>query len=301
MPKHPESRYRARVGLQAAAWPAAGLLALVVSGCAAGPEASNQTEQPPAVLQQIASRLPGDYVSVRDEDRPTQSLTIDQRSARQADAVAFSLIQAGRDDGSERRYGLELAPGALDNRLDGRFALLGPDGRERRSCPMAFHLTDRGLVGETAPDSCRFGDGNDAVGLLKELTFDGMKIRIGDRLVDPETGEPRGRDRVIHFLPVRPFNGWLGVREGDQWRIARDVRLTPGSRVEPRDAAEMSLGVAIALDYYRMERGDSGPILRLTVTDKRSGEVIAESWTGPKSGSIGVALPDLQVGLSIAE
>lgn len=292
MPKHPDFRCDQ--------WAMVGLVALMLVGCATAPQTSTAPDRPSPALQQIATRLPGEYVSVREEDRPVQSLRIERRSGSESDRVAFSLIQTDAGGTNERRYGLSLQAAKLENRLDGRFALLNPQGKARRSCPMKFHLTDRGLVGETDPASCRFGEGAETVGLLKEMAFDGRSIRIGDRLVEADSGEPRGEDQVIRFFPARPFSGWLGVREGEEWRIARDFRLRPGVGVEPLDAADMSLGVLIELNYYRMERGNNDILLRLTVTDVESGKTIAESWAAPGSRNIGVALPDFQVGLSIA-
>lgn len=277
-----------------------GLVALMLVGCATAPQTSTDPDRPSPVLQQIAARLPGEYVSIQDENRPVQSLSIERRSGAEPDEVAFSLIQADAGGENQRRYGLSLQTAGIENRLDGRFALLNPQGRARRSCPMKFHVTDQGLVGETDPASCRFGEGAEAVGLLKEMAFDGQSIRIGDRLVEAESGEPRGEDQVIRFFRARQFSGWLGIRDGEEWRIARDFGLRPGVGVEPLDAADMSLGVLIELNYYRMERGNDDILLRLTVTDVESGETIAESWAAPGSRNIGVALPDLQVGLNIA-
>lgn len=302
MPKHaePDPSLRARRRRpDGGRWAPIGLLALILAGCAAAPETSTAPDRPAPVLQQIATRLPGQYVSIRDEDRAIQTMSIERRAASESGGVAFSLIQSDADGANERRFGLSLRSGKLENRLDGRYALLGPQGEVRRSCQMKFHVTERGLVGETDPASCRFGEGAEAVGLLKEIAFDGRGIRIGDRLMDPESGEPRGKDQVIRFFPAREFSGWLGIREGDEWRVARDFSLRPGVAIEPLDAADMSLGFSIELNYYRMERETEDTLLRLTVTDSESGETVAESWTEPGSQNIGVALPDLQVGLSV--
>lgn len=311
MPVHPEvsgkarsHRHRPVVRRQATAWTIAGMASLLLAACAATPrtpEAPDRGDRPSPAMQQIATRLPGDYISVREDDRSGQSLSIERRSGEGPDSLALSMIQQDIDGETTRRYGLRLEPAAIDNRLKGSFALLDPGGQVRRSCPMDFHLTERGLVGETDPVSCQFGEGAEAVGLLKEIAFDGRQISIGDRLVDPRSGEPRGQDRVIHFLPTAAFSGWLGVRDGEEWRIARDFRLTTGARIEPLDAAEMSLGYEIGLNYYRMERGETGTLMRLTVTELRSGEILAESWAAPGSRTIGIALPDLQVGLRMAD
>jgi len=310
MPRHAEGRVAAgdagsdcRRCTRHAARALALITAVVLfAGCATTSQTSTRTEKRPSpALQQIAQRFPGEYTSVIENDRPTQSLSIARRSGNESERLRLTLVQ--RDAGADnvRRYGLVLESAAVENRLRGSFALLEAGGQSRRSCPMDFHLTDRGLVGETDPASCRFGEGTDAVGLLKEIAFDGRRISIGDRLVDPETGEPRGADRIIRFLPAAEFSGWLGVREGEEWRIARDFGLATGERVEPLDAADMSLGYAIGLHYYRMEHDGENTLMRLTVTRPESGEIVAESWAAPGSRTIGVALPDLQVGLNRPE
>lgn len=278
---------------------AGGVLLPLMAGCAATSQKQTSAERVPSpAMQQIANRLPGEYISIRDEDRPAQSLRIERRSSSGPEILALSLVQNDADGGNLRRYGLRLEAGSVENRLEGEFALLQAGGQARRSCPMDFHLTERGLVGETDPASCLFGEGAAAVGLLKEIAFDGRRISIGDRLVDPASGQARGDDQVIRFLPAPVYSGWLGVREGGDWRVARDFRLTTGGQIEPLDAAQMSLGVSIEVAYYRMEDDDSDTLMRLTLSDPDSGDIIAESWAEPGSRTIGVALPDLQVGLN---
>lgn len=245
--------------------------------------------------------MPGEYVSVREDEQIAQTLTIQREDSGDSEWLGLSMQQAGVDGGNARQFGLKLEPGGVANRLDGEIALLDPQGRSRRSCPMVFQVSERGLVGETEPTSCRFGDGENSVGLLKEIAFDGSELTIGDRLVNPESGQAIGQDRIIRFLPTRGYDGWLGVREDGQWRVARNFRLRTGGSVEPLDAAEMSLGVSLSLNYYRMERGGDQPLMRLTVTRLDDGSVLAEAWSAPGSGTIGIALPDLQVGLKTAE
>ncbi|MDZ7790030.1 MAG: hypothetical protein U5L08_05935 [Xanthomonadales bacterium] len=223
---------------------------------------------------------------------------MERRDADNDRSLALSLIQTADGDEQPRYYGVELEPTDIDSRLTGRFALLGPEGSVRKSCPMQFHITRQGLVGETTPDSCRFGEGDDEIGLLKEFVFDGRGITIGDRLVDLQSDQPRGDDQVIDFLPAQDFNGWLGILEGGEWRVARDFTLRTGEHNVPLDAADMDLGIALALNYYRMEQSGRQTLMRLTVTDRESGKIIAETWAEPGSGTLGIALPDLQVGLT---
>lgn len=302
MPKHPDTRKDSgaacaggTVRLQAAA------LFLLLAGCAATPEPAVEADRPSPLLQEIAARMPGDYISVQEEAIRAQSLSIERIASAAPRNLGLSLVQSNGQGENVRRYGLKLEPGAIENRLDGEFALLDAQGRTRRSCGMAFHATRQGLIGETDPASCRFGEAEGRVGLLKEIAFDGSRLTIADRLVDPDSGEALGPDRVIRFLPIRVYEGWLGVLEGEEWRVARAFDLRTGASTEPRDAADMSLGVSIALDYYRMERGDDDVLMRLTVTDSQDGELLAESWAAPGSETIGIALPDLQIGLNLPD
>lgn len=291
---HPE-RNRSTAG----SWLLVTLATLFLAACAVDqPRSTPARERPTPALQQIAARLPGEYVSVQSEGRPVQTLLVEQRGDNNDDSLALSLIQSAEGDGQRRYYGLELEPSDIDNRLTGRFALLGSGGSVRKSCPMQFHITRRGLVGETTPDSCRFGDGENEIGLLKEFAFDGRGITIGDRLVNLQSDQGQGGDQIIDFLPARDFNGWLGTFEGGEWRVARDFTLRTGEREVPLDAADMDFGVVLALNYYRMEESGREILMRLTVTDRESGQVVAETWAEPGSGTLGIALPDLQVGLS---
>lgn len=284
----------------AGSWCPAALLLSVLAGCAttSGPPAP--AEAPSPILRELAERLPGEYVSVRGQDSPAQILRVEVRNGGGEDRLGLLMVQQEAGANRDRRFGLQLEPAAIANRLEGRFALLEGGDQVRRSCPMDFHLTGQALVGETDPASCRFGEGAETVGLLKEIAFDGRQISIGDRLVDPETGESLGEDLVIRFLPAPEYSGWLGVREGDEWRVASDFTLPMGEGIEPLDAAEMSLGVSLELAYYQIDargEGTDATLLRLSVTELSTGRIIAESWAEPGSRRIGLALPDFQVGL----
>ncbi len=294
MQMHPEPG-RSVVG----SWLSAGFATLLLAACAVNePRTAPSRERPTSALQQIAARMPGEYVSVQSGDDTTRTLLVEERDADRDGNLALSLIQTAEGDDQPRYYGLELEPTDIDSRLTGRFALLDSAGSVRRSCPMRFHVTRQGLVGETTPGDCRFSDGDSEIGLLKEFAFNGRGITIGDRLIDLQSNQPRSDDQIVEFLPARAFNGWLGILEGGEWRVARDFTLRTGDRDVPLDAADMDFGLALALNYYRMDNGDGQSLMRLTVTDRDSGEVIAEAWAEPGSGSLGIALPDLQVGLS---
>lgn len=296
MPKRPETCCRAARWR----WLTLAVLSLALSGCVTTPshqDAEDKARRPSPALEHIRNSLPGDWVSIVQDGHPTRFLTIEPIYSSSDDQLILALQQRSRDGGESRRYRLELELAAMDNRLEGRFALLDAGATERRSCAMQFHLTSRALIGRTDPASCLFGEGEQAVGLLKEIAFDGQSLDIADRIVDPASGETKGEDQIIRFLPEREFSGWLGTKEGDQWRVARDFQLHTGSTAEPLDAARMSLGVTLELGYHRLARPDEAVLMRLTVADVETGEVLAESWAEPGSAKLGLALPELQAGL----
>lgn len=273
---------------------------LAVAGCAAsGRETPDASPSPQ--LQEIARALPGRYLSVTDSDghAEVQQLTVRPQSVAESQAVGFVLSQRGTNSGDAiRRFGLILRPGAVVNRLEGAFAPLGDDGRASNSCDMQFQLGGSGLVGETDPARCRFGEGKNATGLLKELAFDGRQLVIGERLLSLDDGRTRGRDDVLTFLPAVRFTGWAGIREGGSWRVTNSLALEPDrAAVEANDASDMSLGFVIDLTYYRMDRDDQPVLLRLTVRDAEDGEVLGQAWSDPGAARIGLALPEIQVGL----
>lgn len=297
MPSDPDTTMHARIPNGHSRTAVAGLpiTLLLLAACAtsgpSGPEL-------PSALARIEATLPGRYVSVTGDGAPAQSLTIESRSGTDPATLDFEMRQRG-DDGGTRRFGLKIGSGSGPNRFDGEFAPLDSVGNAVRSCAMRFHVRDEGLIGETDPAECRFGEGDEATGLLKEIAFDGRRLVIGERLVDPQDGSGRKRDEILTFLPAPDYSGWLGVRDGhgEDWRVARELALAPGEAAEPLDAAEMTLGVRLDLNYYRMERDEEAILMRLTVTDSDSGELIGEAWAAPGSPSIGLALPELQVGL----
>lgn len=267
---------------------------LLATACATS--GSSEPELSPA-LARIQAALPGRYVSVTTDGAPAQELVIETRPGDDSSALAFHMRQRG-GPGSTRRFGLKLGRGSGANQFDGEFAPLDSGGNAVRSCAMQFHLRDGGLVGETDPADCRFGEGEQVTGLLKEIAFDGRRLVIGERLVDPQDGSSRSRDEILTFLPAADYTGWLGVRDGDGWRVARELSLAPGGSAEPLDAAEMTLGVDLRLQYYRMDREEQTILLRLTVNDSETGDLLGEAWSEPGSSSIGLALPELQIGLS---
>lgn len=270
----------------------------LVGGCAVAPESDREENRTPPVISQLAATLPGRYTTVTESDADqTLSLEVDLAPSDSNDALKLWMVQRSADE-DPRQFALTIVAEGEADRMGGSFAPLSRNRETGRHCDMVFRVNERGLAGETDPGECRFGEAGNETGLLKEIAFDGRQLVIGDRLVDLTTGEPAAPDRIHEFYRVRTLSGWAGVRNGDSWRIARDLELDSGAgMIEPVDAAGMGLGIRIGLSYYRMERGEARVMLRLSVTDSESGELIGESWADPDSRSVGLALSDLQVGL----
>jgi hypothetical protein len=271
--------------------------ALLLAACAGAPErpAGPAIGLSPA-LQELARTLPGHYgtaIERADGSQPLE-LVIERESLLDPERLAFMLIQSQRGS-AERRFllGLETADG--DSDIEGRFAPVSADGRVGRDCRMQFQLSRNGFSGQTRAEECRFGEGDQATGLIKEIAFDGRQLIIGDRLVRLADGSAAAEDQVQAFFRAHQFRAWAGRREGESWRRSAGFELSSaGSYSEPADAAGMSLGFGIELGLYRMAQDT---ILRLSVIDLDSGDILGESWADPQADQLGLALPDLQVGL----
>lgn len=272
---------------------------LVLSACTTAPE--RPTENTPGMnplLAELASALPGHYASLaNDQAGPENMLNmrVERESLLDPDRVAFMLTQS-QPGQADRRFLLGLEPAVDQSQFEGRFAPVSRSGEISHHCQMRFQLREDGFSGQTRAEECRFGEGNHATGLIKEIAFDGRQLVIGDRLVQLADGSAAAPDQVHAFFRVRQFEGWAGRREGGDWRRASNFGLSSaGGYAEPVDAAGMSLGVGLELRRHRLPQGH---ILRLSVTDLASGELIAESWADPEAEALGLALPDLQVGLN---
>jgi hypothetical protein len=278
--------------------------ALLITGCATGPERSESTW--PAnthSLREISATLPGDYsTSLTREQRLNGHdplvLNVRREALIDQDRIAFTLTQR-RGNEPPRAFLLGLEPGSVENELTGLFAPLDESGQTRRQCTMLFTVRSDGFSGQSDPESCRFGEGDQATGLLKEIAFDGSQLVIGDRLVRLPGGETVAEDQVHAFFRVRHFSGWGGRMENGDWRLARDFDLhSAAGYIEPLDAAGMSLGFGLELSRHTLSAAGQH-ILRLTLTDLENGEILAQSWADPEAESIGIALPDMQVGLDV--
>jgi hypothetical protein len=275
------------------------LCGLMLSACTSTPERpDNQPLGLNPLLAELANALPGRYASLASGDGENEdalSLRVERESLLDPDRVAFMLTQS-QPGQADRRFLLGLEPTVEQGRFEGRFAPIGRSGEISRHCRMSFQLREDGFSGQTQAEECRFGEGDQATGLIKEIAFDGRQLVIGDRLVQLPAGSAAAPDQVHAFFRVRHFDGWAGRLEGGDWRRASSYSLSSdGGYVEPTDAAGMSLGVGLELHRHRLPQGH---ILRLSAIDLESGVVIAESWADPDAEALGLALPDLQVGIN---
>ncbi len=281
---------------------AALLVTLALSGCATTHIQQPEQEREPLhpALQELAARLPGHYStpSRAGSHRRLQLEVITDPSAPPgALHVVMRQTRGDRHDELPRRFQWQLRPIDGEDGIQGSFAPMTASGQTGRHCTMTVSLRREGVTAQTDPGDCSFGEGEQQTGLLKEIAFDGSQLVIGDRLVRIPSGEPAREDEITRFVRDRAFTGWAGVRDGRDWRMAASVELGTGSvPLEPRDASGMALGLDIAIDHYQMSR--TGQIkLRLSVADTESGELLGEAWADADARSIGIVLPELQIGL----
>jgi hypothetical protein len=276
------------------------LLALfgVLAGCASVPEPRNATVSP--LLQQISASATGDFASSLDDTDPAVLLTVAAEAlVGGSDRLILNLIQ--QEPGvAVRRFKLALrqTPEGTPNPLAGVFAPLDSNGSVVAECPMVVRAGAQGLSASTEAETCVFGTGAERIGLAKELLFSGDQVRVADRLLRGSGPDAETLSLTeLRFYRLIQYAGWVGVREGDQWRIARDIRLdTANDSIEPVDAAGMSLGLIIQLDHVQLEDSDN-PIVRLSVVDAQGETTIGRAWSEPGSARIGLATPTVQVGL----
>lgn len=269
-----------------------------LAACATNPEPPQEPDY--RLMDEVALTLVGRYSNHaqwqragRPEPGPTR-MDIDIEPTGEPHRIMVRMRQQTGDEPS-RAFMIELTPGAEPGRLDGRFA--PRESASGRSCPMRFSVRRDGFVGETSPETCRFGEGADAAGLLKELAHDGSQLVIGDRLITQQTGEPAATDQILRLDRIRTYSGWAGVRDGEGWRLAGSVRLhSGGGNAEPADAAGMDLGIRLELAPF-IWREEDPPILRLSAIELDTGRLLGHAWADLDAEQIGLALPELQVGL----
>jgi hypothetical protein len=271
------------------------VVTLLLIGCAGTSERARDSEPRAAGLEEIAAAIAGDYVSIRSPADTTEPTALRVVALPHAAGMALELNQ--RRGSIERVFRLELEPAATPDLFSARFIPLRiQQAASSPACAMSFRLSAGRLVGATDPNECRFQSGERSLGLLKEIAFEGDRVLMADQLM-LEDGSPLAVPDRLTLGRVAHFSGTLAQRDGEAWRIARNVSLTSGGNlIEPIDAAGMSLGVLLNLELVDNQEMRTS-VLRLQVVDETSGQVKAEVWNAVDSNLIGLALQTLRIEL----
>jgi len=282
-------------------WLRVGLAAVVGLGVAACSTAPERPDRAAAagdpVLERLATTMPGDYATTTSDTTAMLLLTVSTEPLVRQDPLIFNLTQQQTGQ-PHRRFVLALHQADQSDGYTGFFAPMDVNDQPVRRCELDITIRSSGLSARTDPKTCRFGEGQAAVGLIKEFAFDGSQLVIADRLVGADRTTPAAPDQVHTFHRIARFTGWAGIKEGESWRLTRSIEMdSANGQFEPLDAAGMALGFEIRLSRQRLDQMDT-PILRLSVHDPETGKTLGQSWADPDARSIGIALPDLQVGLT---
>lgn len=282
------------------------IFTVLLGACTTTPDRAPSPDQAHLrALGEVAQALPGVYSNHmqwrQGASEAAGPYTLEVRRDGSGDPRWLRILLAQSAAGeATRRFALELTPGARPDQFQGQFLPLGTAGALLEPCNMNFTLVSAGFSGETDPLECRFGEGDQAVGLLKEIAFDGQQIVIADQLYDPASRTPLDDVRTLRFFRERRFHGWAGVRQGDSWRLASELVLhSEGDQIVPEDADGRSLGLRLQLARV-LWREDQPPILRLSVYDEATGQLLGYSWADPDATQLGINLPDFQAGLTAA-
>ena len=195
-----------------------------------------------------------------------------------------------------RQFVIQVA--LVDGALTSTFAPLNRSTRTDRGCPLRWQMAQDNdgqptLLGQTDPASCQFGPPQARMSLLKEIAFDGERIRVADRLIDSEsTGPGASPAQVTEFVATQRYAGTLGVRENNEWRVSEPIALdSDGQRRPVSDAAGMPLGLAVGLE--RRYIGDQLK-LRMVISDAQGDRVLGQAWADADALSIGWSSPTVQ-------
>ncbi|MEM7054648.1 MAG: hypothetical protein AAF446_08890 [Pseudomonadota bacterium] len=292
------------------------LAVVIMTGCATvdspGPASDDFRLTQAAQADQIARLMTGRYIGLPMSASAEPSsglirLDIEIDPGSSATQAVVRMRQSDPGATAPREFLLAFRPEAvstepvLPNRLQGEFAPLNASGQPVRSCPMDVMVFADGFVAETRTINCRFNSVDGEVALKKEIAHDGQRLVIGDRLEVADTGQPVGTDQIIQFDRIQTYTGWAGVRDSADadWRLAGEFALeSSGGRFVPQDAGGMDLNIAIELAPYRWNV-DEPSVLRLRAFDLESGQILGQSWANANASQIGLALPNLQVGLRL--
>jgi hypothetical protein len=279
----------------------AGLSLVLLAACAT-PEPGAESDRALVAVEPVVAMLVGEYAGLSWPDGEPGSpvrLRIDRVSA--ASGVAVLQMRQFDAAGIERRFRISLEATKLATRLVGSFEPLNDDGQALGRCALELIVRGEGVLARTDAASCQFGSGADALALIKEIAHDGDRLVIADRVLAAGTDRAIQPDRMLEAMRVRGFRAWAGSRNGadEPWRMARDLELrSDATPVRPQDAAGMPLGVELDLGLHRISA--QGPtVLRLRAFDLESGALLSQAWADPAAVRLGLALPQLQVGLEL--
>lgn len=270
---------------------------LVVGACATAPRTERADPQgdatdPPSPPLAVFDQWLGRYASPTED--PLQ-LAITAQDASDNERV-FVWTQHPVDEAADaRRFVIRVA--AVGDRLESTFAPLSADAQGATRCPLRWQIArgDNGqpsLLGRTDASTCQFGPDQAPTSLIKEIAFDGQRIRVADRLVPSTDTETPPPPQITEFIATTRYTGTVGVLDGDAWRVSEPMALTTdGRRRALRDAAGMPIGLAVALD--RVYLGD-GLRLRLVVSNADSDRVVGQAWADSDTQAIGWTSPEIQ-------
>jgi len=307
---------------QASAWL---ILTSMLSACASIEDSdrsgSGSARDAILVANQAAQQMVGRYIGLplgiddlKTDDAADQTalvellVQLDPLTTSDEAVVRLEQTEAGPDGPRSRSFLMSFRPLMQDSdsdlpsrRLGGRFSPIDSSGRLTRSCELTTLVRPDGFVAQTRPDDCRFTSPDGPVGLVKEIAHDGERLVIGDRLINLDSGESMSTDQIIQFDRIRAMRGWAGVwsEAESNWRLASEFQIEPtGRAVVPVDAGGMDLGLIIELTPYRW-RPDEPSVLRMRVFDLENQSLLGQAWASWDAEQLGIALPDLQIGLSL--
>ena len=286
------------------------LVCVLLAACATpSPPRSPATHQssPMDAVDSLIASVEGVYDQPAQIDRPAppfhlavrfQPVSNLDRDADRSNYRGLLLTQA-RSGENPRQFAVTLTFDSSGEFIRGRFAPLGAQGNELGSCPVSMAISRGGFVLETDPQTCRFGQGAGEMLLHKEMAFSNEQIVIADRLFQPGSNLPAQNDVVVRFLRRQTFQAQAAVLEGGNRRLSVPLGLdTSASPTAAVDAAGMSLGADLILRYYEMQDARQTVVLRLSVVDHASEEMLGEAWSEPGATVMGLNLRELEVVLN---
>jgi hypothetical protein len=284
---------------------------LGLQACALAPSSERAAGNAVDVL---AKRLVGEY------SNHAQVWEAERSDASVPGRYKVSIVPAaaGEAHGRMLRFRQSRLGGGASPQRDARFLLEpGPDGGviqrvERRAgdgwqplpgCTVYWRRAESGFEGETRGNECRFRDPRSGEVVTRHRRWSAR----GDELVWQERRvTSRGEEtETLRFVAVGWYSGWAGVRGRNddgrgkgEWRIERRLRLHDGGGTRKLPAVS---GTAHRIRLERLRWPKSGiRMLRLSVIEAASGDLVAYAWAPPDAAYIGIHLGWIQVGLEVA-